>query len=146
MPAVYIDTIVHATEDTDRIISSLAQTLGVDASAFSITRTEGHYRNPILLVSTTLQRRRADSFLEMLRRQLHTSDLEEIAATLDSRIDCSTIYLRFSKQEMLRGKLSLQDAAAVRVRIVVPAYDGQPDRVFCDALGINSTSPINHRE
>lgn len=136
MPVVQIDAIAHATEDVDKILGSISDMLGADTGAFAITKTEGHYHNPILRATATLRGKRATTILDKMRNGLSDHDMQYLSSTLKSRINGSALYLRLSKQDMILGNIMLQDSDAVRLRISIPAYSRSQDEVFRAALGI----------
>lgn len=136
MSVVRIDVIVHATEDVDKILGSIHDVLGTDTGMFTITKAEGHYHNPILRTLATLRGKRATLILDRIRNGLSVDDIQHLSSTLKSRINGSALYLRLSKQDMILGKITLQDSDAVRLRISIPAYNRSQDEMFRTALGI----------
>ena len=136
MPVVRIDIILHATEDVDKVLGSISNVLDIDTGDFTITKTEGHYHNPILRVLATLRGKRAAHILARIRSRLSYDDLQYLSSTLKSRINGSALYIRLSKQDIIHGEIVLQDTDAIRLRISVPAYNRSQDQVFRDTLGI----------
>ena len=129
------DVIVHATEDRSRIAGSLADLLGIRPEALESRNSEGHYRNAITTLGATLRKAGARNTLERLRGALQGADLDRIFDTLEARTDGSTLYVRLDKQEMVSGRIRLNDAGTVRVRITVPVYGGQTRDAFARLLG-----------
>lgn len=136
MPVVRIDVIAHATEDVDKILGSISDVLGADTSMFTITKAEGHYHNPILRALATLRGKRATRILDRIRNGLSDDDVQYLSSTLKSRINGSALYIRLSKQDMILGKITLQDSDAVRLRISAPAYNRGQEEMFRAALDI----------
>ena len=129
------DVIVHATEDRSKIAGSLVDLLGVQPEALESRSGEGHYRNAITTLSATLRKAEARGALERLRGALSGADLDRIMDTLESRTDGSTLYMRLDKQEMVSGRIRLNDSGTVRFRITVPAYGGRTGDAFAQLLG-----------
>ena len=129
------DVIVHATEDRSKISGALADLLGVQPGALKSLNSEGHYRNTITTLSATLRKADARGALERLRDALSGADLDLILDTMESRTDGSTLYMRLDKQEMVSGRIRLNDSGTVRFRITVPAYGGRAGDTFAQLLG-----------
>lgn len=129
------DVIVHATEDRSKISGSLADLLGIRPEALESRNSEGHYRNTITTLGATLRKAEARSALERLRSALQGADLDRILDTLEARTDGSTLYMRLDKQEMVSGRIRLNDAGTVRVRITAPVYGGRTGDAFARLLG-----------
>ena len=129
------DVIVHATEDRSKVAGSLADLLGIQPGALESRNGEGHYRNTITTLSATLRKAEAHGALDRLRDALSGADLDHILDTLESRIDGSTLYMRLDKQEMVSGRIRLNDAGIVRLRITAPVYGGRAGDAFARLLG-----------
>lgn len=132
---IRVDVIAHATEDRSRIAGSLAGLLGIRSGDLESRSSEGHYRNAITTLGATLRKAEARSALERLRGSLRRADLDRIRDTLETRTDGSTLYMRLDKQDMVSGRIRLNDAGTVRIRITVPVYDGRAGDAFLRLLG-----------
>jgi len=106
-------TLVHATEDPDKVEAALRFLVGDGEIKF--TRTAGYHGNPIIIMEARLDRRREIcSFFEKLERE----QIEEILGTLAERMDDEgTLYLRLDKQAAYQGVCRLvthDDVVSVR--------------------------------
>jgi RNA binding exosome subunit len=114
--AMHARALCHATEDVDRVKQALVNAIG--PADVRVSRTEGHHGNLIFILEALVED--GDSvqrFFERLRRE----DLEEILASLSSRIDekCN-MYIRLDKQSSFSGAVKLgenDDVISVRVRL-----------------------------
>ena len=134
---VYIDTIMHATEDHARILESFRDVLGLEPDAFDTAEVEGHFHNPIATATARLRKRGAREFLDRLRGGISSEQAADLSGTLPSRISGSTLYIRVGKQDLVSGRISLKDDDAVRVRITMPVYNGQTEAAFRDVLHLH---------
>ena len=48
---ITIDVIIHATEDISKIFQSFNNILEIDEESFIITKTEGYFENPIIMLN-----------------------------------------------------------------------------------------------
>ncbi|WP_172632572.1 RNA-binding protein [Methanohalophilus mahii] len=125
----------HATEDRDRVVSSLKFLLpdiirnssDIDNQINTLV-VDGHYGNPMVLYSLDLKRKAETSaFMDRLVSELSKSQREELVRQLDERLDDQLmLHLRFSKQEAYSGKLvteSSSDAIAVKIKIATYPKD-----------------------
>lgn len=134
-PSVYIDTIIHSTEDADKIFGSLHQTLGTNPDIFDISQTRGHYRNPIILATATLRKKDAVQFIKVLCNKLGPYQRDEIIRTASTRIKNSSLYLRLDRQDIIRsGDVILRDSGTIRIKIHTPIHAGRAEDVFADLL------------
>ena len=101
---VAISVIVHATEDSDRILDAINDTLGVGSDAFSITKTTGHFDNPITIYDADMSKRDARQFVAKLSSTLSEDDIRALANQIDERTVNSRFHLRIDKQVLVRDK------------------------------------------
>jgi len=88
-------------------------------------RTESHYKQPIIVISSTLKHTKScEATFDYILGTLTKQEKKKIAGTLDLRIDeqC-TLYLRFDKQSAFLGKISLYDGPdPISINIHFRAY------------------------
>jgi RNA binding exosome subunit len=109
-------TFCHASEDLDKVMTALENTVG--KSAIRISRTEGHHGNPISILETTVEDAEGiDTFFS----KLDLEDVDEFLSSLSSRIDDScNLFIRLDKQAAFKGETKLgrnDDVISVRVRV-----------------------------
>lgn len=119
---VDIQVIVHATEDLQKILDSFKKVFDVDDEDFSVQNLQGHFDNPIILLSCKLKKKKASSFVKTLVSSIPKQDLGVIVEDLQNRLDDSSLHLRISKQSLVLGKIKLGDTDPVKLRIYTPVY------------------------
>ncbi len=119
---VAMDVIVHATEDVSRFYDSFEELFGVGQEQLKIQELEGHFDNPILVLSVRIAGGSAVRVLERVSSALSDREKEEVLETLDGRVDGSSLYLRIGKQEFVQNRVVLAEKNAIRVRIHRPVY------------------------
>ncbi len=109
-------TFCQATEDEAKVVQALRFVTGAEAVERSVS--EGYHGNKIIVLESAItSRKKIDSFFSRLSR----SELEQILATLDSRVDeeCA-LFFRLDKQDAYQEKLRLtsgEDVISVRGKI-----------------------------
>ena len=120
---VTIDVIIHATEDIKKYYESFEKIFDMKQEIFSIQNLTGHYDNPITLLNVKLTKKDANNFIEKFIEKIPKDELDIIIEDLDELISSAGLHLRFDKQEFVRGKLSLQEKNAIKVKIYTPVYN-----------------------
>ena len=138
MIQVRIDVIVHATENELLVADSLTQMLRINPQSLHTLTSEGHYHNIITTMRAHLQKEEADHTLEHILTHMPASDLCTIQNTLPDRVDGSTLYIRLDKQDMVSGRIRLNDSGTIRIRIIMPIYDGRVIDAFTNLLCLNT--------
>lgn len=120
IPLHYLDlrTFAYVTEDEGQVETAL-RTLLPEDYPIDRERTEGHYGDPILVLSSRVER--ADDQRYVLQ-QLSTEDVAEtLAAALTERItDNCELYLRVDKQAAYNGRV--EPGQGITIRGKVEAY------------------------
>lgn len=117
-----IQVIVHATEDIQKIFGAFKKVFDVDKEEFSENTVEGHFENPITILSCKLKKKKSQGFVRTLISKIPKDELESIIEDLQNRCDGSALYLRISKQSLVRGLVRLGDTDPVKLRIYTPIY------------------------
>jgi len=119
---IAMDVIVHATEDAGKLYSAFEELFGVGQDSFKAQELEGHFDNPVLVLSAKITNGMAVRVLERISSALSDRERDEILDTLEDRMDGSGLYLRIGKQEFVRGRIALGEENAIRMRIRKPVY------------------------
>ena len=119
---VSIEIIVHATEDSQKFFDVFSELFSIEEDGFSRENLTGHFENPITLFRAKLTKKTAADFVEKLVSKIPEDQLEEIKDELESRIQNSTLFLRFSKQDFIEHEFNLQEKEAIKVKIFTPIY------------------------
>ncbi len=122
---IYIKAFKHATESRDKVLLAL-ETVGGQRECRE-TVAQGYYGNPISVIELVLKsREEVEAFWERIR---DAGLREAIVASLEERVsEKGELFLRFDKQEAVKGRLALSsgdDVVTVRVR-VTPVSRGKP--------------------
>lgn len=121
-PEVDIQVIVHATEDLQKILGAFKDVFDIDPESFSSLNVQGHYENPIILLSCKVRKKAAKKFLQVLVSKMPKDEMQQIRDDLDEICDKSAMHLRISKQSLVRGKIEIADIDPVKLKIYTPIY------------------------
>ncbi|TMI52999.1 hypothetical protein E6H13_05345 [Candidatus Bathyarchaeota archaeon] len=115
-----ISTIIHATEDPERVATAIRNlSLGEMPVGSTVNRAKGHHGNEIVtMVFTIRNAKNVEGFLRNIWNGLSQLDRTEVHSSLSSRIDnAGTLFLRIDKQEALKGRIRLQDTDPIKIAI-----------------------------
>ena len=119
---VKIQVIIHATEDSEKILKSFSDIFNIEQDKFKIQSLTGHFENPILVISLTIKKILAEKFMEKLFSKMNKNDKDSISANLEEDITNSGLKIRISKQKLIRGKIVLEHEDAIKITIIIPVY------------------------
>ena len=119
---VKIDTILHATEDIDKILRCFLENFNLKQEKFNIQNLTGHFDNPITLLSINLKKKESEEFIRNLLTKISKSDFDEIYENVGELISSSGLKLKIDKQRMLNGKIMLEQRDAIKINISCPVY------------------------
>jgi len=119
---VKIDTILHATEDIDRILKCFLENFNLGQEKFNVQNLTGHFNNPITLLSINLKKKEAEEFIRNLLTKISKSDFDEIYENVGELISSSGLKLKIDKQRMLNGEIMLEQRDAIKISISCPVY------------------------
>src|SRR5256885_4529294 len=114
-----ISSIVHATEDVDRVLQSLSRVFpeGALPSKAETRRFHGHYSNEIRTVELSIRGALARSFLDHLWKSLPSFDRASILGALGSHLDASGgLHLRLDKEQVFRGIIRMKDQDPIKIQ------------------------------
>jgi RNA binding exosome subunit len=104
-----------------KIYHSFKETFDIDSQEFIVQTLEGHFENPITLLSCKLRKKKAQAFVRALTGGLPKNEIDSIIGDLHSRCD-NALHLRISKQSLPSGKIALGDEDSIKLRIYTPVY------------------------
>ena len=119
---VKIDWILHATEDFQKIAEPLNELLGIEKKEIVKQSLSGHFGNPIFMLHTELKKKRADQFIKKLVSLIPRETMNELLINIEERIFESSLYMRFSKQNLVKKILTLEEKDPMRIAIYTPIY------------------------
>jgi len=114
-----LDIIIHATEDFNKVLSSIKKLLSLDLERLKIKRTDlsGHFGNPLIYLKIRLDRKSTDQLLETIFNKLPSHDKTFLIENLDDFIHKNKLYIRLDKQQFCKGTLSLGESDSIRIVI-----------------------------
>lgn len=141
-PIGYIDirASAHATEDTDKVLKALCNTLPaelVQTVTFRKTSLAGYHGNPITLLETRIKdRNAAQKTLEKLSSGLGIMDKEVLNSDILQHLEKGNLYLRLDKQAAYLNELRLCQTDPIHLRIHFKR--NRPEEVIeiCRGLGL----------
>ena len=119
---ITIEVIVHATEDVEKILKAFLEQFNISEDEFSRQNLTGHFENPITLLRAKIKKNDARNFLQRLLSKIPKDQISEIIEGIENHIQDSTLYLRFGKQDLIKGKMIVQEKDAVKFKIFTPIY------------------------
>ncbi len=119
---ITIEVIVHATEDVEKILKAFFEQFNISEDDFSRQNLTGHFENPITLLRAKIKKNDARNFLQRFLSKIPEDQISEIIEDIENHIRDSTLYLRFGKQDLIKGKMIVQEKDAVKFKIFTPIY------------------------
>jgi len=117
-----IDLILHATEDFQKIAEPLNDLFAIEKEDVAKQELSGHFGNPILMLHVEVKKKRADQFIKKLVSLIPRETMSELLTNIEERIFESSMYIRFSKQNLVKKTLTLEEKDPIRFTIYTPTY------------------------
>ena len=143
-PIGYIDirVIAHATEDTEKVLIAVHNTLPSELKediVFNETRLTGYYKNPIALYQTRLiDKQTLIPILKYLSSKLNSLDKENLANNINIHLDKGNLYLRFDKQLAYVNTLKFSATDLIHFKIHFKNKTSKEIIALCEELGLLS--------
>ena len=119
---VTVEIIFHATENTKKIFEPITELFQINEDEFSEEKILGHYGNPILLAKTKVTKKRAEEFVKKIISRAPKAQVDELIENIDLYFEDSSLFLRISKNDLVRKEISLQQINAIKIKIKMPIY------------------------
>ena len=119
---VKIDLILHATEDFQKMAESINELFGIEKEEITKQEHSGHFGNPILMLHVEVKKKRADQLIKKLVSLIPRDMMMELLTNIEKRIFESSMYIRFSKQNLVKKILTFEEKDPIRIAIYTPAY------------------------
>ena len=119
---IKIDLILHATEDFQKVSEPLNELLGIEKEEIVKQNLSGHFGNPIFMLHAELKKKRADQFIKKLVSLIPQDIMMEILTNIEDLIFESSMYIRFSKQNLVKKILIPEEKDPIRIAIYTPTY------------------------
>ena len=120
---VTLEIITHSTENEKRILESICELFDLKETEFSQRKLSGHFENPILLFNAKFAKKKASDFVERLVERIPKYQMDELIDNIEEHCDGSALFLRISKQDIIKKSIILQEKNAIKVKISVPVYN-----------------------
>ena len=119
---IVIEIIIHATEDAKKILESIYELFEIKQEEFVQERLTGHFGNPILMMRAKLGKNRAKVFIKKLFAKVSKSQKEDFLQNIEIYFEDSSLFIRVSKEDIIRKLISLQQNDALKIKIYTPVY------------------------
>jgi RNA binding exosome subunit len=116
------EIIIHATEDKKKIFDPMYEIFEIKEEEFTQERVEGHFGNPILMMSIKLGKKRAEEFIKKLVSKTSKSQMNEFLQNIEMYFEGSSLFIRIGKKDLVRKSISLQQNDAMKIKISTPVY------------------------
>jgi RNA binding exosome subunit len=123
LPVAYVDIrfCAHATEDVDKVMEAVQNTLPsdhIEDVSFKRSNVEGHYGNPITFFDARIKgKETVRALVENLSANLSSLDKDELGRTINRCVEKGSLYIRLDKQAALKGKIKFATSDPIRIRI-----------------------------
>ncbi|MBI2648626.1 MAG: hypothetical protein HYU03_00640 [Thaumarchaeota archaeon] len=112
-----VSCFIHATEDEGKVAGAIASELKISGEPHR-ERLDGHFGNEVIHLRYHLTGEEAWIAFSVIADRLGRDNLHALLQGLDSAIDeHSALFLRFSKQDLVMGRLALSASDPIRVRV-----------------------------
>ena len=119
---ITIELILHATENFQKVYDAFFDLFVIEKDDISKHELVGHLGNPIFMLHIQIKKIKAYELVKKLISIMPKSELDLILKDLENRIDNSSLYLRFSKQNFLEKIIKLEEKDPIRMKIYTPVY------------------------
>ena len=119
---VKIDWILHATEDFQKIAEPLNDLFAIEMEEITKQELSGHFGNPILMLHVEIKKKKAAQFIKKLVSLVPRDIMIELLRNIEEQIFESSLYMRFSKQNLVKKILTLEEKDPMRIAIYTPIY------------------------
>ena len=116
------EIIIHATEDKKKIFDPMYEVFEIKEEEFMQERLDGHFGNPILMISIKIGKKRAEEFIKKLVSKISKSQMNEFVENIETYFEGSSLFIRISKKDLVRKSISLQQNDALKIKISTPVY------------------------
>jgi RNA binding exosome subunit len=128
-----LSTIVHATEDEDKVYQALSNVSPKESfpSKTTVKSSKGHHGNEIRMITMVLAPSSANTYLRFLWSKLVEADRHQILSVLADHVDEQFVFhLRLGKQDSVKGNLRISQEDPIKLEIGFHNFHGsQQDNV-----------------
>jgi len=138
----YIDIRVfaHATEDIDKVLDAVRNTLPkelTDTVVFEKSNLTGHHGNPIILLEARLKEKNlVQAVFEKLSSSLSSLDKELLNSEIKQHFDKGNLYIRLDKQSAYLNEIKLSQTDPIHFRIHFKKHNLEEVIDICRKFGL----------
>ena len=120
---VSIGVIVQSTENVSKLLNAFEENFNITEQEFSRNEIKGHFDNPIILLNTSIEKKRAENFIHILISRIPEEQIKRIIDEIPERTINSSFHMRIDRDELLRGKISTNEKSTIKLKIQIPIYN-----------------------
>ena len=120
---VSIGVIVQSTENVSKLLNAFEENFDITEQEFSRNEIKGHFDNPIILLNTSIEKKRAENFIHILISRIPEEQIKRIIDEIPERTINSSFHMRIDRDELLRGKISTNEKSTIKLKIQIPIYN-----------------------
>lgn len=137
---INIRVFAHATEDEEKVLSAVRNTLPPQVSeniTFKKSNLTGHHGNPIVLLEAKIKEKtHVEAFLKKLASSLNSLDKEALSSEIEQHIEKGCLYIRLDKQSAYLNEIGLCATDPIHFRIHFKKSNIKEILEVCRKIGI----------
>ncbi|MBX5321486.1 MAG: RNA-binding domain-containing protein [Candidatus Bathyarchaeota archaeon] len=137
---INIRVFAHATEDEDKVLSAVRNTLPPQISeniTFKKSNLTGHHGNPIVLLEAKIKEKdHVEALLKKLASGLNGLDKEVLNSEIEQHIEKGCLYIRLDKQSAYLNEIRLFATDPIHFRIHFKKSNMKEILEICRKIGI----------
>jgi RNA-binding protein len=112
-----ISVVLHATEDIEKVKSSIIKVLCLNSNKFEESDTRGHWGNEISFINLNLEHTEAGHLIKRIYAMLDKNSKSRLLDSLEESVDDkNNLHLRIDKQSLCSGKMALSDQDSIKIK------------------------------
>ena len=119
---ITVEIIIQTTEDRKKILDSIFEMFEIKEDEFTEEKLVGHFGNSILLLKTKLTKKRAQEFLHKVISKISKVQIDEFFDNINMHVEGSSLFLRISKQDIVRKTVNIQQNDSMKIKISMTVY------------------------
>lgn len=141
-PIAYVDmrAFAHATEDLDKVMTAIRNTLPSESVGTVILKKitlTGHHGNPIVLFETRIKERNTvQAVFEKLSSGLGIFDKELLSGEISQHLEKGNLYIRLNKQSAYLNELKLSQTDPIHLKIHFKKHKSEEIVDICRRFGL----------
>jgi RNA binding exosome subunit len=113
-----VNFVIHATEEENKTLSSIAGALSISKNRFLINQLFGHWRNKIIYFTGRFDAKETYMMASKIFASLNILDKKQLLDSLDKFIDeKGNLHIRLDKQKACQGEILLGETDSIKIKI-----------------------------